>query len=204
MSLLMNNSAYQSKNVNATSPYSERMAMLSHKISTLPIEDDASRQNNAQAILNRIQTIDAKINEVADIFAKNTAVAKDSIAKLQKRVEEEQNTREQIMEAFDRDTKTLEINLYDKLETEANLRKEADKRMCTYIEEKLTQLKQEITKCTEDREEKLSALTATLQVNNLHRQKSQSSRRLLKPKRPRELKLRRASQRIPQKKRRNQ
>jgi hypothetical protein len=203
MSLLMNNSAYQSKNVNATSPYSERMAMLSHKISTLPIEDDASRQSNSQAILSRIQTIDAKINEVTDIFAKNTGVAKDSIAKLQKRVEEEQNTREQIMDAFDRDTKTLEINLYDKLETEANLRKEADKRMCTYIEEKLTQLKQEITKCTEDREEKVLALTTTLQVNNLYRLKFLSSKKLSKPRRPRELKLKRTLQRILLRRRRN-
>jgi len=159
----MSNTIKSPSKYNASSPYSDRMAILSQKINVIHNDGQTNKESNTQSIFTHLHSIEDKLTESSDTYLLKLTTLKEQINKTQNKIEDEQDSRDNYMEAHDKAIKTLELKIFEKFENESNLRKEMDKRITAIIDDKLTQLKIEMEKVSSQRDEDTNALNSTLQ-----------------------------------------
>jgi len=133
-----------SKNYGYSTPQSERIQKISERLSNIRSNVGQEKVGRIDDLEKRYQILESQMWENNDTNSQKFSALRDQTCKVQKLIEEEQNTRETLFEEKSKQLEQTQESLQELLQAEITARRETENRLVNYLEEKAAKVRNEI------------------------------------------------------------
>mmetsp|Transcript_7837 Transcript_7837/g.11558 ORF Transcript_7837/g.11558 Transcript_7837/m.11558 type:complete len:253 (-) Transcript_7837:801-1559(-) len=133
-----------SKNYGYSTPQSERIQKISERLSNIRSNVGQEKVSRIDDLERRYQSLESQMWENNETNSQKFSALRDQTCKVQKLIEEEQNTRETLFEEKSKQLEQTQESLQELLQAEITARRETENRLVNYLEEKAAKVRNEI------------------------------------------------------------
>lgn len=149
----------------------DRLNKLSEKLNSIHVikfkdqtNIESDKYSKFEDLEVQLAKTDNKNNDYNVTIFKQISNLKEQISKIIKEIEEEKQTFETKFESQTQFIRLLELKIMERFDEEGNERKEVERKLLSFIEEKYTILRNELTRETKNRNESLENFSFYLEV----------------------------------------